>query len=191
MSKPSSPRPQSPFNRSQSGSFLSDSATQQIYLCDKTEAEYLAELKKQQEVLQKYQKEYQDFMYDSASGELKKGFIRRKYKDGSVYEGQIENKKRHGQGKFIKADSNQTYMGEWRNDKMDGDGILYFENGEYYKGTIINGMKQSYDGFYVYFNGNTYKGEWENDRKDGYGVLHNLGTGEVYKGQWKAGYKEG
>ena len=119
---------------------MSDIA-QQIYICDKSEAYYLNELKQQQQILRKYQKDYDELLYDNETKELKKGFIRRKYKDGSVYEGQIENKRRHGQGKFTRAETNQTYMGEWKDDKMDGNGILYFQNGEYYKGTIINGKK--------------------------------------------------
>ena len=102
-----------------------------------------------------------------------------------IYEGQIEEKKRSGKGKYLKTINNQTYIGQWKNDKMEGEGVLYFENGEFYKGSIINGKKQSYNGEYYYFNGNKYIGEWENDKKDGYGELHNLGSNEVYKGRWE------
>lgn len=130
----------SPFSVRSNTSFMSDNA-QQIFICDKSEAEYLSEMREQQNLLKKYQDEYNDQIYEKDSKDLRKGMIRRKYKDGSVYEGQVENKKRHGLGKFIRAETNQTYVGEWKEDRMEGNGLLYFENGEFYKGPIMNGKK--------------------------------------------------
>merc|ERR1719281_1955132 len=53
---------------------------------------------------------------------------------GGIYEGQFENAKRHGTGKFVfaepygkrlaKGDWSISYEGEWKNDLPDGEGVI-------------------------------------------------------------------
>ncbi len=43
------------------------------------------------------------------------------YMNGSQYEGEWVNFKRHGKGKFTSADGS-VYEGDWVNDKREGDG---------------------------------------------------------------------
>ena len=57
-----------------------------------------------------------------------------KYGSGDVYEGQLLNGKRSGQGtmKFINGD---IYEGMWKKDQMcDPEGDYYFKNGNHYHG---------------------------------------------------------
>ena len=51
---------------------------------------------------------------------VKKGVVL--YEDGSVYEGERENGRCHGKGKFISAHRKGTYEGEFRNGKRHGYG---------------------------------------------------------------------
>ncbi len=55
------------------------------------------------------------------------------YPDGSIYEGDIEGGKRHGQGTWVKTDGTK-YAGEWKNDKPDGQGTITWPNGRKYSG---------------------------------------------------------
>ncbi len=50
------------------------------------------------------------------------------YPDGSKYEGQWQDEKRHGQGVWIKPDGTK-YAGEWKEDKPDGHGVLTYPDG--------------------------------------------------------------
>ena len=51
------------------------------------------------------------------------------YPDGSKYEGDFIDGKRHGQGTWMRPDGTR-YEGEWKNDKPDGRGTLSYPNGE-------------------------------------------------------------
>ena len=61
------------------------------------------------------------------------------------------------------------YIGEWKDDKFEGNGIYLFKNGERYEGELIKGRKKG-QGKYYYTNGNTYTGAWNDNKKSGYGV---------------------
>lgn len=64
----------------------------------------------------------------------KSGWGRMYYEDGSVYEGEWYDDKRHGQGMFRTADENR-YEGEWQDDKKHGHGKYYFlDKGQVYEG---------------------------------------------------------
>ena len=48
-----------------------------------------------------------------------------KYKDGSEYSGKVDEKgNRHGRGKLTLTNG-EKYVGEWKNDKKDGQGVYY------------------------------------------------------------------
>jgi len=56
-----------------------------------------------------------------------------KYSDGSVYEGDWKDDKRHGTGKY--TSSLGTYEGEWSHDQRNGKGIMRYANGDVYEGS--------------------------------------------------------
>eukprot|EP00347_Sterkiella_histriomuscorum_P000072 403377294 len=111
----------------------------------------------------------------------------KRYKD-SLYRGEIQNKKRHGQG-IIVYNMNRIYEGEWVMDKREGRGFELFNNGNTYQGDYVNGKAQG-KGLYCWKNGETYDGEWANGTKNGYGIWKGT-IGESYIGQWKDGKSEG
>jgi hypothetical protein len=51
------------------------------------------------------------------------------YPDGSIYEGEWQNNKRHGRGLWFRPDG-MKYDGEWKNDKPNGQGTLILPNGK-------------------------------------------------------------
>lgn len=71
------------------------------------------------------------------------------FKQGSRYEGYKLNDMRHGKGKFFYLDGG-LYDGDWKYNKMDGQGSLYYQSGKL-----------------------AYEGGWQDDKFQGYGVLYN------------------
>ena len=71
-------------------------------------------------------------------------FVTEEYKEcilhkGGIYTGKKLFNKRHGKGKFIFCDG-YTYIGEWHNDKINGEGTLYNKAGRiFYQGQWLNG----------------------------------------------------
>ena len=56
-----------------------------------------------------------------------------KYKDGSEYSGKVDDKgNRHDKGKLTLANG-EKYVGEWKNDKKDGQGVYYNADGSILK----------------------------------------------------------
>jgi len=53
------------------------------------------------------------------------------FKDG-MYDGSFENNKKHGYGAFIDYEEKKIYMGNWKDDKVDGEGSYYKERDTYY-----------------------------------------------------------
>jgi len=86
------------------------------------------------------------------------------------YEGQVNEKgEMDGEGTmFYKAvvDKNKKikiyneYVGKWKNNKREGEGIMMYNNGE-----------------------DVYQGEWKNDKKDGNGEM-TYANGDVHEGIW-------
>lgn len=111
---------------------------------------------------------------------------------GNRYIGQLNNWKRHGEGKQEWNDG-FVYEGTWDNDKRSGHGCLIdltgaiiegtFDNDEirfaeitypdksFYVGEIIN-LKRHGVGRFFYPNGNKYEGNWKEDKKDGEGIFY-------------------
>ena len=141
--------------------------------------------------------------YEEGKFELKKGqapkFIKGKVKkklDHGIYEGEWENNKRHGRGKYTWK--NGEFNGEWENGEPKNGNILKNEdNGDIYKGEINDnlfiGKLTKPNGFYeegtfelsenngpkfikgkvkkLFNDDEIYEGEWENDLANGEGKL--------------------
>eukprot|EP01032_Pedospumella_encystans_P014260 gene14260-16392_t len=107
------------------------------------------------------------------------------FSNGSVYTGDLADKKRHGLGKNVYI--NQTiYQGEWFNDKPHGRGMVTAPNGSVvYKGHFSNGVRKG-EGESYEAEG-SYTGLWENNLKHGKGTMHGL----VYDGQVVDGERHG
>ena len=110
------------------------------------------------------------------------GILVKTFKEGAVYEGQLNNQsQRHGKGLFRYKENQDLYFGDWKNDKFHGKGVYIFTKGDRYSGDLREGRKAGY-GDYFYANGNIYKGQWLGDRKHGEGRFLYANTNEEYEG---------
>ncbi len=69
------------------------------------------------------------------SGGNLEGIGRFDYLDGSFYDGDWKENKKHGKGKLIEADSISVYNGNWESDQKNGNGT-FLQKGSY----IIEGI---------------------------------------------------
>ncbi|TRX69528.1 hypothetical protein EO216_15865 [Flammeovirga kamogawensis] len=89
--------------------------------------------------------------------------------------------KRHGSGTYTWEDGT-VYRGKWRNDLMDGKGLLLFANGNKYEGNFSKGTPFGM-GVYHWVNGDVYQGGFLDGKMNGRGVLV-TNTGERHEGLW-------
>ena len=141
------------------------------------------------------------------------GFMKKTYRDKSIYEGDFKNGKRcgkgkmkypccrhciydgewrnnsyHGKGRIVYC-RKRTYEGEFKNGFDDGNGKMIYKNGDVYIGQWKDGIKHG-DGKMVYTSGQVYEGEWKNGRYDGYGkILYPFSM--EYHGEWESGLYHG
>ena len=92
--------------------------------------------------------------------------------------------------RIIHYNNGDIYMGEWKNNKIEGVGKYYFYNGTRYEGEWKNNKREGY-GIFYYSNGNKLEGEWKNDIIEGIGILYNSKGGSIYEGEWKNNKLEG
>ena len=82
-----------------------------------------------------------------------------------IYDGNFRQGKRHGYGKqqqqmkkSTTSNNNKssvvinTYMGQWKDDQINGKGYMKMKDGKEYAGEFQNGIRQGY-GFLMYTNG--------------------------------------
>ena len=133
------------------------------------------------------------------------------FPNNEKYEGEIENNKKNGKGKYY-FNNGDIYDGDWKNDKMEGKGKLIKKKGETYEGCFINNQ-YSGQGLVIYQNGDIYQGEFKDGKREGHAKLtckqgeeyigdffndkfHGKGSmtyqnGDHYQGLWSEGKKEG
>ena len=137
----------------------------------------------------KTKKEYHDGRYEGIIINNKreiKGIMY--YKNGSKYEGQWKNDKKHGRGVFISQNYNNPkligikYEGEFNNDKIEGYGVGKYTSGDKYEGEWKNN-KQYGRGVLIYKEGGKYIGEWKNGKLNGNGIYY-LKNGERFEGNF-------
>ena len=87
---------------------------------------------------------------------------------GDKYVGEFKDNKMHGQGTYTYA-SGSKYVGEWTDGKANGQGTYYYVSGNKYIGEFKNGKSHG-QGTSMYVNGDKYVGEWKDDKKDGLGT---------------------
>ena len=82
-----------------------------------------------------------------------------------------------------------TYTGDWKDGKKNGQGTYTFANGDTYAGEW-SGDKKNGQGIYTLATGDTYSGEWSGDEKNGHGT-YTFANGDKYIGDWKDGKRNG
>ena len=106
----------------------------------------------------------------------------------NLYTGNFVNSKREGTGELY---TNRIhYIGEFKEDKLDGKGIIEFlKEGHKYEGDFknneINGI-----GIFRWKNGDVYEGEMTDGKMNGHGV-YTYANGQIYDGEYVNGIREG
>ena len=128
-------------------------------------------------------------------GDWKKGNIdgegKIRWENGNIYEGQFKINHINGYGYMIWHDLLEKYIGKWKDDKQNGNGIhIWYESpGELkelrnrYVGEWKNGERNGY-GVFFYSNGARYEGEWKNNLKTGFGIM-TYEDGKKYIGRFE------
>lgn len=108
------------------------------------------------------------------------------YPNGDSYIGQFKNGQLHGQGVFYWADGDR-YEGEYRDGKKHGQGVYYWAGGKRYEGEFKND-KSNGQGVHYWnsgeFAGDRYEGEFSNWKMHGQGVYY-FADGRKRVGTWK------
>ena len=89
----------------------------------------------------------------------------------------------YGSATFPKGD---VYVGDWKNGKAQGKGILKYKDGNTYFGDWREGKANGY-GVMEYSNGNRYKGEWKDSEAHGNGTLFDKEGKIIFSGKWFEG----
>ncbi|CAE7766525.1 PIP5K1 [Symbiodinium microadriaticum] len=112
------------------------------------------------------------------------------YEDGSSYEGQLADGRRHGHGTWTSVA--EQYCGQWVHDQRHGKGKQTWQDGRAYEGNFKQGK----------FHGKgrmewhtpkglmLYDGEYFEDLKHGHGK-YIWPDGRMYEGGWKEGLRCG
>jgi hypothetical protein len=79
------------------------------------------------------------------------------------------------------------YVGEFRDNKRNGQGALTFANGDKYVGEWSDG-KENGQGTYTFLSGDKYVGEWWDGKRNGRGI-ETYADGREYVGEWRHGKK--
>ena len=87
------------------------------------------------------------------------------YENGRKYIGQFKNGKREGYGIMFFPDGGR-YEGNWENDLAHGKGIEYYNNGDRYEGEYFKDEEDG-EGIYYYKNGDRIMGNYKNGKKIG------------------------
>ena len=82
----------------------------------------------------------------------------------------------------IVIEDNISYIGEWKNGKRDGIGLLHLENEYKYFGQFSENNIVGY-GILFHQNGDSYKGQWKNYQADGWGIYF-IKNGAFIRGMW-------
>jgi hypothetical protein len=119
-------------------------------------------------------------------------------KSGDIYNGDLLNGLKHGEGTFLGFDG-EEYTGHFFDDKANGFGIEKYPcknadgspNGkfQYYEGNFLNDRFDG-KGKFTGCNGQVYIGDFKNHKKNGFGKQNYL-NGSIYEGEWKDDKKHG
>jgi len=103
-----------------------------------------------------------------------------------MYEGEFNESKAHGLGKYYRYNGFIWYEGEFTDDNFNGYGKSYYEDGSIrYKGEFKDG-KYNGLGKYYYDNGLImYEGEFNEDKSHGFGKYYHDNGSIWYKGEFK------
>ena len=102
-----------------------------------------------------------------------------------VYKGTFKNNVKEGKGEVNYKKSGEKYIGEFKDNNINGYGKYQWSNKHIYEGYFVLG-KMHGKGVYMWPDGSVYKGTYRNNIKDGYGEFQKS-NGKVFKGNFVNG----
>ena len=99
-----------------------------------------------------------------------------------TYDGALIGDLFAGKGKF-RFLAGETYVGEWEDSHMSGDGVLSFPGVGEYTGEMSNSMRNG-QGVFVWDTGESYEGNWEKDEMSGSGI-YIFSDGSMLTGEYQ------
>jgi hypothetical protein len=112
--------------------------------------------------------------------------------NGDKYVGEFRQDKFNGQGTYNYSNGDK-FVGDFKDGKSL-QGTYSNTNGDKYVGGVKGGKRDGYGTYFFLannqFRGDKYVGEWKNDVENGEGTYTNS-EGEKYVGQWKDGNRSG
>lgn len=112
------------------------------------------------------------------------------YKNGDIYEGEINEYYQPENLGLYKFENNSVYKGYFHNNNFHGFGCFYFCNGEIYQGFFENGLKHGF-GKYFYDKNVIFTGYFEKNLQNGDGFISDSLKQSCFYGKWVQGLKEG
>ena len=113
--------------------------------------------------------------------------------NGDKYVGEFKDDKYNGQGTYYFLADNEfkddKYVGELKDGKPNGQGTYTFANGDKYVGEWKDNQKHG-QGTYTFANGEKYVGEWKDGKNNGQGAF-TWAVGDKYVGEYKDGKRTG
>lgn len=79
----------------------------------------------------------------------------------------------------------ESYEGDWIDDKMYGFGVYKYCNGDIYEGEFVDNKHHGF-GKYFFFDGSKYEGEWIQHKMHGSGVYTDI-YGDMWYGEFRKG----
>ena len=104
------------------------------------------------------------------------------YANGDTYVGEFKGGKFNGQGTYTFSYGDK-YVGEFKNGTFSGQGTRTFVNGNKFVGEFSGGEFNG-QGTFAYINGDKYVGEFKDGKRNGQGV-YTLINGNKYIGEFK------
>ena len=120
-------------------------------------------------------------------GDCINNFSKKNYSNGH-YIGEFKNQKANGQGTFV-WDDGDKYIGEWKDGNRTGQGIYIWNDGSKYTGDFLNGERTG-KGTMNYSDGGKYTGDFLKGERHGKGTLTWYG-GDKYDGDFVNNKRDG
>lgn len=121
-------------------------------------------------------------------GDCKNGYGTCLFPSGSRYVGDFKDGKISGKG-ILYFSNKDKYIGHWENQYRQGEGRMIFANGDEYFGNFEKSKFEGY-GEMLYASGNSYEGQWLDNKPHGNGTFL-FSNGDRYEGEMIKGQFQG
>ena len=119
-----------------------------------------------------------------AENQVRNGYGRKTYSNGTVYEGEFQEGVADGRGTFYYTNGS-VYQGDVKNGSFEGRGTLRYAGGTVYEGTFQNHQFHG-RGCIRFADGAAYEGDFQQGKRQGNG-RYVFASGTVYEGEFRNG----